>query len=411
MGFFSKIKKAWKSMTGQRTETSGSQVAPSKLTPALSGMPAAATPGAIAGVSPTISPTGEKGVIGNAPSTEWVGKSRGEGEGGGDYKRRIAAQEAETKRQADIKAFNEAQAKGEASMESWRLGNVNTIREAAGLAPRTDTKLTPNQYFTAIVGGIWAGTVATALSRTALSQIATIGTTGLSAAIPGTAGKIAVNSATTIATTSMVTKLGLSTGAAGLLLTTIGSYPFAGFIKEEALQTLSYGVTAAVRNGDWEGAEAAFALQEEILNPGTWKQLVAMVPFANVLDSLDDFYEAATIKLAIDRKMVSDMQQQEETGETESEKWARLKQEEADQYKSNVDYNIAMQKDLFEFKQRALNKGRDEDARFWADYAAEQRELEAADRQAIADFWFAYRKATQKFYDEQRPSKLNFGIV
>jgi len=40
-------------------------------------------------------------------------------------------------------------------------------------------------------------------------------------------------------------KAGIATGVAGLLVGAIGSYPFAGFIKEEALQTLGFAVLAA----------------------------------------------------------------------------------------------------------------------------------------------------------------------
>ena len=39
-----------------------------------------------------------------------------------------------------------------------------------------------------------------------------------------------------------------------------------------------------------------------------------------------------------------------------------------------------------------------------------QRQKEAEDRQAIADFWTAYRKQAQKQADDSRPSNLNFGL-
>ncbi len=47
----------------------------------------------------------------------------------------------------------------------------------------------------------------------------------------------------------------------------------------------------------------------------------------------------------------------------------------------------------------------------WEAYAARQRKLEAEDRVAQMEFWLAYRKMIIKMQDENRPSKLNFGIV
>ena len=39
-----------------------------------------------------------------------------------------------------------------------------------------------------------------------------------------------------------------------------------------------------------------------------------------------------------------------------------------------------------------------------------QRQKEAEDRQAIADFWNEYKKQAQKASDDSRPSNLNFGL-
>ena len=56
-------------------------------------------------------------------------------------------------------------------------------------------------------------------------------------------------------------------------------------------------------------------------------------------------------------------------------------------------------------------KARNEEAAFWAREREKQRELEAADRQAIADFWEAYKKTQQKINDNNRPSNLKFGLL
>jgi len=53
----------------------------------------------------------------------------------------------------------------------------------------------------------------------------------------------------------------------------------------------------------------------------------------------------------------------------------------------------------------------EETARFWAAEREKQREKEAEDRQAIADFWLAYRKLAQEIADNSRPSNLGFGLL
>ncbi len=225
------------------------------------------------------------------------------------------------------------------------------------------------------------------------------------------ASQYATNTASVATTMSALSKIGLGVAAAGLFVATVGTYPFAGFIEEEALQTLSFAVLAATKNGDFEGAEEAFALQEEILNPTTWDKLMRLIPFANVQAELNDFKKAALAKLEIDKKVIADMKIQQETGETEDKKWERIRKEEEEQDKRVVDYYNDERKKMVEWERDAAKKARKEDATFWAKERAKQSQLEAEDRKAIADFWMAYRKEVYKIQQDNRPSNLNFGLL
>jgi len=95
---------------------------------------------------------------------------------------------------------------------------------------------------------------------------------------------------------------GLSIGASSILLSVIGSYPFAGFIKEEALQTLGFATNAAKQAGDLEGQQEAIDQVNEVLNPTAWDKVFASIPFANVVKQLREFYSAAATKNDIDQK-------------------------------------------------------------------------------------------------------------
>ena len=103
---------------------------------------------------------------------------------------------------------------------------------------------------------------------------------------------------------SLLSKIGLSAGLIGV----IGTYPFAGFIKEEALQTLSFGFKTANDNDDLEGMQSALDAQREILDPAGWGALFNKIPYANVLNQLKTFYDAARKKLEIDQRVFENKQ-------------------------------------------------------------------------------------------------------
>jgi len=255
-------------------------------------------------------------------------------------------------------------------------------------------------------------------AKTAIQQAAKIGTIGLydyTVTSLGTAGTYAVNAATETATASWLVKLASAvtnpTFVVGTIMAAIGTYPFAGFIKEEALQTTSFTFRSAMDNNDLEAAEEALSLQEEMLDPGIWNQIKAKIPFVNVLNRLNQYYEAAKINLSLDRKILADTKIQTELGESEDDKWTRLRAEEAAQDKFAIDYYNQERKKMLDWEREAAIQARNEDAAFWAAQSKKQAELEAKERQAIADFWFNYRKRIQELSDASRPSNLNFGLL
>jgi len=110
------------------------------------------------------------------------------------------------------------------------------------------------------------------------------------------AANFASNAKTAALSSSMWSKAGLGIAAAGTLIGAIGTYPFAGFIKEEALQQLGFGVNSALEAGDLERAQEIIDETNEILNPSAWDKIIAAIPYANVVKELKDFYKAAATK-------------------------------------------------------------------------------------------------------------------
>ena len=245
----------------------------------------------------------------------------------------------------------------------------------------------------------------------AQSQVSKLGTIGKVVEI----GKPVTNTVTKAKTTTWLGGLYKSvknpTFVVSTLLASVGSYPFAGFIKEEALQTLSFSVRSAINSGDLELADEVTSDIDDLLDPNLTQQILNKIPGVNILNQLNNFFEGARLKNEIDKKIISDLKIQRDTGETEDEKWERVKQDEADQDKENIDFYNEQRKLMVDWEREADIDARDEDARFWREEAAKTRKAEEEDREAIARFWLEYRKEIQKLQDDNRPSNLNFGLL
>jgi len=117
-------------------------------------------------------------------------------------------------------------------------------------------------------------------------------------------GNIAKNSVTAAKTSKWLT--GLAKFArdprtvGSTILGAIGSYPFAGFIRQEALQTIGFATQTAKDSGDITTESEAIELQTEVLNPNMWSKIIAAVPYANGVKELTTFYKAAAVKLKAD---------------------------------------------------------------------------------------------------------------
>lgn len=224
------------------------------------------------------------------------------------------------------------------------------------------------------------------------------------------------NNAKNVATTtSWIAKLGGALkspyAVAGALVSAIGSYPFAGFIKEEALQTLGFATKSSIDAGDMAGADASIKLQEQTLDPNLWDQIIGKVPFANVVNELKNFYDAAKIKVSIDKRIVEDMKIQQETGETEADKWARIyAEQDARNAKAQQD-QLDFQQQIIDMKRRADEENRKIDEAYWEKVNKEKEARVAADKEAEAKYWEAYYKRSQEIKDANAPSKLGFGLL
>ena len=341
----------------------------------------------------------------NSPARDESGKTATD--------RIIEANKARLVAEAQEKARYDLRPVEPAEMEAPAI-NI-AIGPDSGLEPKWyDYLTTPLPAWIPGVAAIAVGATTALLPTAAAAE--TAGLTTWTVTDMGTASTYAVNAATKAATSSWLIRA--ATGlvknplfVASVILSAIGSYPFAGFIKEEALQTLGFGVNTAIQHGDMEGAKKALDEQKDILDPGIWSNIMQKIPFSNVVNNLKDFYDAARVKLAIDEKLVADMSKQVDDGETKEQYWERVNQEQEAQDQQIIDYYNEQRKQLLQWEDEARVKAREEEAKFWLEYHQTIRDWEEEDRKAAADFWLEYRKRVNEIYESNRPSNLNFGLL
>ncbi len=193
------------------------------------------------------------------------------------------------------------------------------------------------------------------------------------------AARYATNVKSISTSTSMLTKVGLGVSAAALTVGAIGSYPFAAFIKEEAIQTLSIPVMKAVGVGDLDTAERQIEAIDEILN--AQGSIMSKIPYANVLESLGKFFEAASTSNEAWKNVIQTMRDQE----APDDKWERIYAEQDARRIAQREDDEEYWEGVQESQATAREEGREEDAQYWNDVRerneerreeAEQEELE-----------------------------------
>ena len=203
-----------------------------------------------------------------------------------------------------------------------------------------------------------------------------------------TAAKYATNTKSTALTKSFLTKIGGASALVGI----IGSYPFAGFIKEEALQTLSFAVKSARDSGNLEDEQMAIDEQAKILDPSAWSKLLSAIPFANVVKELTKFYEAASTKLEIDQNSLNKRREEqatlEETGETPFMKERRESDEAARErelgYRAeDEEYFENLRKERGEEEERERSEAED----YYKRIGEERKTREEEEKQSEADYY------------------------
>lgn len=242
-------------------------------------------------------------------------------------------------------------------------------------------------------------------------------------------GQVAVNTKTAKFTSSFLGKI-LTTAGKTLvspagIMTIIGSYPFAMFIKEEALQTTGFAQKGAKEAGDLEALEAANAYNDQLLNPDVWHKIIGAVPIANNVQALMDYYKAA--KLSTDTyKAVEEALRLDKDIENKVTAGTATPDEIAEYIERNPFSDIAKDaKDSAQEEERLSNEeyykklreeeaarkeaDRQADEAYYAGIRAQKLADKAADRRADEAYYAGRNGGSTQVYSPR--SSLNFGLL
>ena len=220
---------------------------------------------------------------------------------------------------------------------------------------------------------------------------------------------------------------------AGAIGGIIGIYGWGEWSFGEAKEGMNIGAAKALETGDPILIAEYMKTMDEIYDVTFWQGVQRAIPGPNLAFGFGKKSKALMAQKKVIKVVLKNEITALTTGETDDEKYARIRQEEIDQQQLITDNRIKADKiwklekiklDRLanEFRLNEQGKFNEEErklaakqfrdnSRFLAKQAEKERRREAEDRIAIAKFWLEYRKVSQEITDNNRPSALNFGLI
>ncbi len=143
----------------------------------------------------------------------------------------------------------------------------------------------------------------------------------------------AMNFATNTKTIGLTKKLligaGISLGVVSIAKDILGTYPFASFGKEETLQSISFAMNAAIKEGLYEEAQGLLNASNEMINASP--EIISKIPYANVQKEFKNFatQQAKNNKvweLVID-KQIKELENEDSKFEQDNQKFKDIAEE------------------------------------------------------------------------------------
>ena len=206
------------------------------------------------------------------------------------------------------------------------------------------------------------------------------------------AARYATNTKSTGLTNAFFRKAGFTNSAAKNIGVMIGTYPFAGFIKEEALQMLGFSASRSEDIGDVEGMENAANEMEEQLDYKAWEKVLFAIPYANITKEVADFLKAGVVALQGLRTRIEFRKNEETSGETQFQQERREGDEAArERQLANREEDKEYYDDIAKQREEDKAAGRTEDAAYYQKIAEENRARKLQEREEDEAYYAQFR--------------------
>lgn len=282
------------------------------------------------------------------------------------------------------------------------IGGATATAEAGELASITRTALKGRQSLTTQTGfmgkGISKGSQLLFKAGRNLQKIRT-------------AGAPAFNAKTMQATESILAK-----AFSKKTLATLGAGAGAMFLGQwgqaEAAEPISIVMRdilkEAKRTGDWSLYEEAVKARSELTDLKTWEKIALWTPASPLIGIPHKIQGAIKGGIIMDR-LAEDLKIQQETGESEDDKWERINQNKREEEKASIDYYNNERRKLLEWEANFKKQGNTKESNHWKEERGKTYKREKEEKEANEKFWRDYRKESQKLEEENRLSLWNKG--
>ena len=222
---------------------------------------------------------------------------------------------------------------------------------------------------------------------------------------------VAANAKNTVLVSGIMAKAGVSSKAIALFGGWAGAVFLGKWGQAESGEPLAIimrdVLKQAEKTGDWSLYDEAKAARDEIINLELWEKIALWSPLApliGITNKIKGVLAGAKVmdKLAADKQNFS--------GESDDDKWERIRQEKVDSEKGLIEFYNDERKKMVEWEREARQDQRDDDASFWRKERAAQDKKEEESTKRNGEFWVEYRKEAIKMEEEAAERSADFWI-
>jgi len=213
------------------------------------------------------------------------------------------------------------------------------------------------------------------------------------------ATRYATNTKSAGLTTKILIGAGLSLGAVSIARDVIGTYPFAAFGKEEALQVTNFPISRLIDEGLYDKAEELLNMSNEIIN-----LTPSVIPYKNVLQEFNKYVDAQALANEGWEALINKKKDEE----TEEDKWVRIFKEQEDRRIEQREADQKYYEGVQESMERARAEQRAEDEIYWNNINEENIKREEQKRKEDEAYYAALRENIDDW--NTGTSQLNFGL-